>query len=79
MVESEHDGQQLLAFVESNRRDGKGITGYEYAALVTNTDYEVLSVGQLYRDRADAENAFDGRRTRRAFALGTKRRVEFEV
>jgi Transposase DDE domain group 1 len=59
MVESEHDGQQLLAFVESNRKDGKGITGYEYAALVTNTGYEVLSLGQLYRDRADAENAFD--------------------
>ena len=27
--------------------------------LVTNTDYEILSLGQLYRDRADAENAFD--------------------
>jgi hypothetical protein len=53
------DGQQLLAFVESDRRAGKGITGYEYAVLVTNTDYEVLSLGQLYRDRADAENAFD--------------------
>jgi hypothetical protein len=59
MVEGEDDGQQLLAFVESNRKDGRGITGYEYAALVTNTDYEVLSLGQLYRDRADAENAFD--------------------
>jgi hypothetical protein len=59
MAEGEADGQQLLAFVESNRKDGKGITGYEYAVLVTNTDYEVLSLGQLYRDRADAENAFD--------------------
>ena len=27
--------------------------------LVTNLDAEVLSLGQLYRDRADAENAFD--------------------
>jgi len=26
---------------------------------VTNSDYEILSLGQLYRDRADAENAFD--------------------
>lgn len=59
MAEGEADGQQLLAFVESNRKDGKGITGYEYAVLVTNTDDEVLSLGQLYRDRADAENAFD--------------------
>lgn len=27
--------------------------------LVTNLDHEILSLGQLYRDRADAENAFD--------------------
>lgn len=26
---------------------------------MTNTDYAVLNLGQLYRDRADAENAFD--------------------
>lgn len=59
MVAGEDDGQQLLAFVEADRKAGKGITGYEYAVLVTNTDYEILSLGQLYRDRADAENAFD--------------------
>ena len=59
VVEGEGNGQQLLAFVEADRKTGKGITGYEYAVLVTNTDYEVLSLGQLYRDRADAENAFD--------------------
>ncbi len=59
MVEGEADGQQWLAFVEADRRAGKGITGYEYAVRVTNTDYELLSLGQLYRDRADAENAFD--------------------
>jgi hypothetical protein len=59
VVEGDDDGQQVLAFVEADRKTGKGITGYEYAVLVTNTDYEVLSLGQLYRDRADAENAFD--------------------
>ena len=53
------DAQQQFAFVEADRKAGKGITGYEYAVLVTNTDHEVLSLGQLYRDRADAENAFD--------------------
>ena len=37
----------------------KRITGYEYAVLVTNLEHEVLSLGQLYRDRADAENTFD--------------------
>lgn len=55
----EDNGQQLLGFIEADRRAGKQITGYEYAVLVTNTDYEILGLGQLYRDRADAENAFD--------------------
>jgi hypothetical protein len=59
VIEGENDGQQMLAFVEADRKTGKGITGYEYAVLVTNTNYEILSLGQLYRDRADAENAFD--------------------
>jgi hypothetical protein len=59
VVAAEDDGQQLLAFVEADRKAGKQITGYEYAVLVTNTDYAIVSLGQLYRDRADAENAFD--------------------
>ena len=59
VVAGEDVGQQLLAFVEADRKAGQSITGYEYAVLVTNTDYEILSLGQLYRDRADAENAFD--------------------
>ena len=32
---------------------------YEYAVLVTSLDREVLTLAQLYRDRADAENCFD--------------------
>jgi hypothetical protein len=44
---------------KQTRSAGKKITGYEYTVLVTNLDYEVLSLGQLYRDRADVENAFD--------------------
>ncbi|MBV8574715.1 MAG: transposase, partial [Acetobacteraceae bacterium] len=32
---------------------------WEYAALVTSLDSELLTLGQLYRDRADAENVFD--------------------
>lgn len=32
---------------------------YEYAVLVTSTQYEILTLAQLYRDRADAENNFD--------------------
>lgn len=31
----------------------------EYAVLVTNSDYPLAAIGQLYRDRADCENGFD--------------------
>jgi hypothetical protein len=59
LVAQEDNGQQLLGFIEADRKGGKRITGYEYAVLVTNLEHEILSLGQLYRDRADAENAFD--------------------
>ena len=59
IAQEEEDGQQLLGFIEADRKGGKRITGYEYAVLVTNLDDEVLTLGQLYRDRADAENSFD--------------------
>ena len=32
---------------------------YEYAVLVTNTQYDLQAIAQLYRDRADCENGFD--------------------
>ena len=32
---------------------------FEYAVLVTSLDSEILSLGQLYRDRADCKNSFD--------------------
>lgn len=47
-------GQQEIQFVEVV--DG---VQYEHAILVTNESYDVRSFGQLYRDRADAENVFD--------------------
>lgn len=59
IAQEEADGQQLLGFIEADRKGAKHITGYEYAVLVTNLDHEVLTLGQLYRDRADAENSFD--------------------
>ena len=59
LIAQEDNGQQLLGFVQADRKAGKRLTGYEYAVLVTNLDHEILSLGQLYRDRADAENAFD--------------------
>jgi hypothetical protein len=58
-VNSQRAGQMMLPFINAGRKQGKKITGYEYSVLVTNTAYEVFTIGQLYRDRADAENAFD--------------------
>jgi hypothetical protein len=50
------DKQQLsLAFVEKD----VPAKGYEYAVLVTDLAYEIRALAQLYRDRGDAENAFD--------------------
>jgi len=37
----------------------KDIIGYEYSVLVTSLEGEVLSLAQLYRDRATCENNFD--------------------
>jgi hypothetical protein len=47
-------GQQSLQF--ANVEAGKL---WEYAVLVTNSDYPLAAIGQLYRDRADCENGFD--------------------
>ena len=50
------DEQQLrLAFVEKDTP----AKGYEYAVLVTDLAYDTHAIAQLYRDRGDAENAFD--------------------
>ena len=48
-------GQQLLTFTDV----GPDKELWEYAALATSLDAEILTLGQLYRDRADCENAFD--------------------
>jgi Transposase DDE domain group 1 len=47
--------QPLLGFGEAESDNEL----WEYAALVTSLDSEILTLGQLYRDRADAENGFD--------------------
>ena len=59
VAQEEASGQQLLGFIEAKDPEGRRLIGYEYAVLVTNLAHEVLSLGQLYRDRADAENTFD--------------------
>lgn len=59
ITQEDGSGQQWLGFVEATRGRGPGAKGYEYAVLVTNLKLEILSLGQLYRDRGDAENTFD--------------------
>ena len=59
LITQDDHGQGLLGFIEADRKTGKRTTGYEYAVLVTNLAHEILALGQLYRDRADCENAFD--------------------
>ena len=55
LADRNEQGQQLLSFVEI----GPDKELWEYAALVTSSDAEILTLGQLYRDRADCENGFD--------------------
>jgi Transposase DDE domain group 1 len=54
-IDRNDGGQRLLSFIEV----GPDKELWEYAALVTSLDHEILTLGQLYRDRADCENAFD--------------------
>lgn len=44
-----------LSFIDKNTPDKI----YEYAVLVSNAEFDIEAMGQLYRDRADCENGFD--------------------
>ncbi len=55
MSSNETLGQQTLSFVEV----GADADVYEYSVLATSLDEELVSFGQLYRDRGDSENIFD--------------------
>jgi len=54
-VEVKSGTQPTLNFIDHSEK----IKLWEYAVLVTNTDYSLEALGQLYRDRADCENGFD--------------------
>lgn len=55
-VNNADDKQQVFGFMDDDKSDVKA---YEYAVLVTNSEFRGDELFQLYRDRADAENAFD--------------------
>ena len=56
MLLTEKDAAQgTFAFIEGEVPTAR----YEYAVLVTSTTHPILTLAQLYRDRADSENNFD--------------------
>ena len=55
LLTGKDEDQGQFAFIEGDVPTAR----YEYAVLVTSTTHEVLTLAQLYRDRADAENNFD--------------------
>jgi hypothetical protein len=55
IVDQRNPRQMQLGFTELC----DDVAIYEYSVLVTSLDAEILTVAQLYRDRADAENPFD--------------------
>jgi Transposase DDE domain group 1 len=50
-------GQLVLALAHDDVQDNTQI--WEYTVLVTNAQYDIAAIGQLYRDRCDCENGFD--------------------
>jgi hypothetical protein len=56
ITQREADGQLALGFVEIDKERQEA---WEYAVLVTSLKAEVLTIGQLYRDRGDCKNSFD--------------------
>jgi len=51
------DGQLVLALPHDEVQDNAQL--WEYTVLVTNAEYDIAAIGQLYRDRCDCENGFD--------------------
>ena len=56
LTERQADGQLALGFVEIDEARQEA---WEYAVLVTSLTAEIVTLGQLYRDRGDCENNFD--------------------
>ena len=56
VLNKKEEGKQIeFNFAEMK----KNIEAYEYAALVTTLNDEIISIAQHYRDWADSENDFD--------------------
>jgi hypothetical protein len=55
LLTGKDEPQGKFAFIEGDVPTAR----YEYAVLVTSTAHPILTLAQLYRDRADSENNFD--------------------
>ncbi len=55
LLTEKEEPQGKFAFIEGEVPTAR----YEYAVLVTSTVHPILTLAQLYRDRADSENNFD--------------------
>jgi len=55
LLTEKDEAQGKFAFIEGDAPTAR----YEYAVLVTSTTHPILTLAQLYRDRADSENNFD--------------------
>lgn len=55
LLTGKDEPQGEFAFIEGDVPTAR----YEYAVLVTSTAHPILTLAQLYRDRADSENNFD--------------------
>lgn len=55
LLTEKEEPQGKFAFIEGDVPTAR----YEYAVLVTSTEHPILTLAQLYRDRADSENNFD--------------------
>ena len=55
LLTEKDEPQGKFAFIEGDVPTAR----YEYAVLVTSTTHPILTLAQLYRDRADSENNFD--------------------
>jgi hypothetical protein len=53
----DNDDQLVLALPHDEVQDNTQV--WEYTVLVTNAEYDIAAIGQLYRDRCDCENGFD--------------------
>ena len=53
----DNEDQLVLALPHDEVQDNAQL--WEYTVLVTNVEYDIAAIGQLYRDRCDCENGFD--------------------